>query len=332
MVETDSMNMSRILNSRRAKNLAGNLLFAFAVLLIVLFCLFPFLQILSVSVKSVQDMANPSLIPSQIHWDAYKEMLGFQSIDETQNEAIKAILDNPKLTDEQRELLMKKYENKNPFPFPRYMLNSFVLSITATFFSMTLAVFAAYALARLEFRGQTLLRRGTLFVYLLGGVILMVPLYQMGTSLGLTKTPAGAFAYMIMIYIMQTLPLALYMLGNYFRGIPTSIEEAALIDGYGRVEIIVKIIVPLSRPVLITVFVYCFIIAWNEYLYASVFLRPFNDMRTLSVAIQALFHSPNSIWDRIMAASTLTLAPVILFFFMLAKNMVSGLSDGGVKG
>ena len=134
--------------------------------------------------------------------------------------------------------------------------------------------------------------------------------------MGFTRTAAGVFFYMIFIYIMQTLPMALYMLGNYFRGISISIEEAALIDGCSRIGIIARIIIPLSRPVLITVFVYCFIIAWNEYLYASVFLRPFRDMRTLSIAIQALFHSKNSIWGRIMAASTLTLAPVILFFFM----------------
>ncbi len=315
-----------------AKNILGKVLFALAVIGIVLFCLFPFMQIISVSLKDVQDMASPSLIPENPSLDAYKELLGLKPIEATQNAAVKAILDNPNLSEEQRTLLMEKYENKNPFPFMRYMLNSFLLSITATMFSMTLAVFSAYAIAKMEFRGGNILRRGTLFVYLLGGVVLMVPLYQMGNSLGFTKTPAGVFIYMIMIYIMQTLPLALYMLGNYFRGIPKSIEEAALIDGYGRVRIILKIIVPLSRPVLITVFVYCFIIAWNEYLYASVFLKPFNDMRTLSVAIQALFYSKNSIWARIMAASTLTLAPVIIFFFMLSKNMVSGLSDGGVKG
>ena len=321
-----------MINSNRIKKIIGNVLFGLAIVAIVIFCMFPFLQIISVSLKDVQDMANPSLIPSKIHLDSYKEILGLKPINAVQNEAIQTILDNPKLTDAQRDMLLEKYQNKNPFPFPRYMLNSFVLSIVATMFSMTLAIFAAYALARLEFRGQSILRRGTLFVYLLGGVILMVPLYQMGTSLGLTDSPVGVFFYMIMIYIMQTLPLALYMLGNYFRGIPKSIEEAAFIDGYGRIRIILKIIVPLSRPVLITVFVYCFIIAWNEYLYASVFLKPFNDMRTLSVAIQALFHSKNSIWDRIMAASTMTLAPVILFFFLLAKNMVSGMSDGGVKG
>ncbi len=313
------------------KHILTSIFFYAAVIGIVLFSLFPFLQILSVSVKDVQDMANPSLIPKSIHWDAYKEILGFEPMDQTQDTAIKAILANPNLTKAQRSLLMEKFQNKNSFPFLRYMLNSFTLSITATMFSMTLAIFSAYAIARLKFRGVTAMRRGTLFVYLLGGVVLMVPLYQMGTSLGLTNTPAGVFFYMILIYIMQTLPLALYMLGNYFRGIPRSIEEAAVIDGCGRIQIILKIIVPLSRPVLITVFIYCFIIGWNEYLYASVFLKPFNDLRTLSVAIQALFYSKNSIWGRIMAASTLTLTPIVLFFFLLSKNMISGLSDGGVK-
>lgn len=323
------MNMK---NRIQTKKVIANTFFTIAVTAIVIFCMFPFLQIISVSLKDVQDMSNPSLIPSKIHLDSYKEILGFKPMNTSQDAAINKILENPNLTDTQREVLFEKYEKKNPFPFPRYMLNSFIVAMAASLFSLTLSVFAAYALARLEFRGQTILKRGTLFVYLLGGVILMVPLYQMGASLGFTKTPAGTFIYIIMIYIMQTLPLALYMLGNYFRGLSRSIEEAALIDGCSRIEIIIKIVVPLSRPVLITVFVYCFIIAWNEYLYASVFLKPFEDLRTLSIALQELFHSKNSIWDRIMAASTLTLTPVILFFFALSKNMVSGLSDGGVKG
>lgn len=313
-------------------NIIKKILFYLAILSIVTFCVFPFLQIISVSVKDIHDRANPSLIPKEIHIDSYKEILGFQEIDESKSKAIKAIVDNPKLTDEQREQLLAKYENKNPFPFPRFMLNSFTFALTSTLISITLAIFAAYAIARLQFTGMKLLRRGTLFVYLLGGVILMVPLYQMGASLGLVNSKVGVFFFMMLIYVMQTLPLALYMLANFFRGISYSIEEAALIDGCSRFQVIQKIIVPLSRPVLITVFVYCFIIGWNEYLYASIFLKPFGDMRTLSVALQALFVSKNDIWDRIMAASTLTLTPVIFFFFLFSKNMVAGMSDGSVKG
>lgn len=316
----------------KGRKIFNKVLLYVAIIAIVTFCIFPFLQMISVSVKDIHDRANPSLIPKEIHLDSYKEILGLTEADESQTAAIKKILDNPKLTDAQRKQILEKYENKNPFPFPRFMLNSFVFATVSTVISMTLAIFAAYAIARLEFRGMHIMRRGTLFVYLLGGVILMVPLYQMGAKLGLINSKVGVFIFMMLIYVMQTIPLALYMLGNYFRGIPYSIEEAALIDGCSKFQTITKIIIPLSKPILITVFVYCFIIGWNEYLYASIFLKPFGEMRTLSVAINELFFSKNDIWDRIMAASTLTLAPVILFFFTFSKNMVAGMSDGGVKG
>jgi len=315
-----------------SKKIISQILLYTAVIAIVAFCLFPFLQMVSVSVKDIHDRANPSLIPKEIHLDAYKEILGFAEVDEAQSASIQNILKNPNLIDAQRDAILKKYENKNPFPFPRFMLNSFIFATVSTFISMTCAIFAAYAMARMEFRGMSIMRRGTLFVYLLGGVILMVPLYQMGAKLGLINNKVGVFIFMMLIYVMQTIPLALYMLGNYFRDIPYSIEEAAMIDGCTKLQTITKIIIPLSKPILVTVFVYCFIIGWNEYLYASVFLKPFGEMRTLSIAINELFFSKNDIWDRIMAASTLTLAPVLVFFFTFSKNMVAGMSDGGVKG
>ena len=96
-------------------------------------------------------------------------------------------------------------------------------------------------------------------------------------------------------------------------------------------QAIVLIVLPLSVPMLVTVFVYCFIIAWNEYLFASVFLKQFNDYQTLPLALQSLFVSKNAIWDRIMSASMLTLVPVILCFMFVMRNLTGGLIEGGVK-
>ena len=176
-----------------------------------------------------------------------------------------------------------------------------------------------------------MIQRGVLFVYMFGGILILIPLYQLAVKSGLAATPTGTFVTMIIIYMVQTLPVSLYMLGNYFRTIPPAIEEAALIAGCGRFETIWRIIVPLSLPALATVFIYSFMIAWNEYLYASVFLKSYLGLYTLPIGLKSLFVSKNAIWDRIMSASMLTSVPVVVLFMFIQKNLVRGLTAGGVK-
>ena len=317
----------------RKRSLLQNILLTLAILLVLFFCLFPFIQILSTSLKHQFDWGNPSLIPVKFNFAAYKELLGFgESTQEQIPETIKSLLANPLITKEQREKILAKYTStSNVFPFPRFFLNTFLLSSSAASISLALAVFGAYAFSRLRFRGRTTIQRSILFVYMVGGVMLMVPLFQMSVKVGLAKTVWGSLFSLLLIYIIQTLPVALYMLGNYFRTIPYSIEEAATTDGCSRIESIFIIIIPLSVPMLVTVFVYCFIIAWNEFLFASVFLKQYHNFHTLPLALQSLFVSKNAIWDRIMAASMLTLIPVVICFLFAMKHLSGGLAAGGVK-
>ncbi len=121
------------------------------------------------------------------------------------------------------------------------------------------------------------------------------------------------------------------MLGNYFRTISFSLEEAAAVDGYGRLETIFKIILPLSVPMVATVFVYCFVIAWNEYLFMASFLKGSSSYWTLPIALNELTSSANDIKGKISAASILTLLPVVILFSFAMRQMTSGLSEGGVK-
>ena len=317
----------------RKRSLLQNILLTLAILLVLFFCLFPFIQILSTSLKHQFDWGNPSLIPVKFNFAAYKELLGFgESTPEQIPQTIKSLLANPLITKEQREKILAKYTStSNVFPFPRFFLNTFLLSSSAASISLALAVFGAYAFSRLRFRGRTTIQRSILFVYMVGGVMLMVPLFQMSVKVGLAKTVWGSLFSLLLIYIIQTLPVALYMLGNYFRTIPYSIEEAATTDGCSRIESIFIIIIPLSVPMLVTVFVYCFIIAWNEFLFASVFLKQYHNFHTLPLALQSLFVSKNAIWDRIMAASMLTLIPVVICFLFAMKHLSGGLAAGGVK-
>ncbi|MFM2485825.1 carbohydrate ABC transporter permease [Celerinatantimonas yamalensis] len=304
-----------------------------AVSLLLVFCLFPFAQIVSTSLKHPIDWGNPSLIPKVIHWDAYEELLGLKTKVPTKlPQSIQQLLDNPALSKVQRQQLRQQFSrDKDIFPFGRYMLNSLLLALLTSTLSTAFAASAAYALARLRFVGRSMIANSVLFVYMIGGVLLMVPLYQMSVAVGLTHTLTGTLLSILLIYLVQTLPVAMYMLGNYFRTISVALEEAAMIDGCSRFEAFRVIILPLSKPMLFTVFVYCFVIAWNEYLFASVFLRQYQDFQTIPLALQSLFTSKNAIWGRIMAASVLTLIPVIICFMLASRHLSRGLTDGGVK-
>lgn len=312
----------------------GRIGFALAIFLLVNFCLLPFAQILSTSLKHQFDWGNPSLIPQVINLEAYKELLGLSEEKVVEiPAAIQKVLDNPALPQDKKDAIMAKYTSNNDvFPFGRFMLNSFVISAGAAVVSLVFAVMGAYSISRLRFSGQVVVQRSVLFVYMVGGVLLMVPLYQMAVNIGLATNMWGSLFSLFAIYIVQTLPVALYMLGNYFRTIPFALEEAAMMDGYSRKEAIWKVVLPLSLPMLATVFMYCFIIGWNEYLFASVFLKQFKEFYTLPLALQELFVSKNAIWDRIMAASMLTLAPVVVCFLFAMRHMDGGKTDGGVKG
>ncbi len=308
--------------------------FTILVLLIVLFSIFPFIQMLSTSLKFSWDWGNPSLIPTEINTTAYAEILGLGEQVEVEIPAsVQKLLDNtPNLTDEQKNTILAKYtDTSDVFPFFDYFKNSLKFSLTASLCSLIIAIFGAYSIARMKYRGQKIIQRGVLFVYMVGGILLLIPLFKISTTLGLTSSEGGTTFALVIIYIVQTLPVCLYMLGNSFRSIPFSIEEAAFIEGYSRFQTIVRIIIPLSFSAIATVWVYSFMIAWNEYLFASVFLKSYTNMYTLPIALKALFVSKNAIWDRVSAASLLTAVPVVILFMLIQKFLAGNKTAGGVK-
>ncbi|MGB2079983.1 MAG: carbohydrate ABC transporter permease, partial [Vibrio sp.] len=214
----------------RQSTIKGRIGFWLAILLLVCFCLLPFAQILSTSLKHQFDWGNPSLIPQVVNLDAYRELLGLEEPKEVElPAAIQKVINNPKLSEEKKQAIKAKYmNNQDVFPFGRFMLNSFLLSAGAALIALFFAVLGAYAISRLRFKGQVVVQRSVLFVYMIGGVLLMVPLYQMAVNIGLANSLWGSLFCLFLIYIVQTLPVALYMLGNYFRSIPYALEEAAM--------------------------------------------------------------------------------------------------------
>lgn len=317
-------------------SLCAKILFGILIVLITLFSIFPFLQMLSTSLKHPWDWKNPSLIPKKINATQYTRILGISPAKDTQSTiptSIQKLLANKQLTQKQRKEILKKYQKTSDvFPYLRYFTNSFLIAGLGACASLIIAIFGAYAFSRLQFFGRVAMQRGVLFAYMFGGILLLIPLYRMAAQVGLLRSSFGSALALITIYTVQTLPVSLYMLGNYFRSIPYSIEESAIMEGCSRVGVLWRVIIPLSSSAIVTVFVYSFIIAWNEYLFASIFVSPYPTIHTLPIGLKAVFTSKNAAWDLVMSASVLTCVPIIAIFSIVQRRLVSGLSSGGVKG
>ncbi len=319
----------------RRKNPLKIIGFYSLIVLLVLFVFYPFAWMLTVSFRYDIDALKPGFF-QKFTLTQYEELLGLkqsirQELSGEQKELLNLAKSLPK--DQQKAVLnkIKEQRKKNEFPFLRFFKNSLILAGLAALLSLAISILGAYSFSRIKYPGRGTIQRGVLVVYLFGGTILMVPLYQIFVKIGMTSNPTLAMTSLLIIYIVQTLPVSLYMLGNYFRTIPYSIEEAAIIDGCTHFQAIWRIVVPLSLPAIVTVYIYSFMIGWNEYLFASIFVTPFPSAYTLPVGLNELFNSQHAIWAKMMAASVITAVPVVALFMLMEKYLTAGFTAGGVK-
>lgn len=212
------------------------------------------------------------------------------------------------------------------YHFGTYLLNSTLVSIATVFLTLFFAVPGAYAVARLRFPGQKFLSRSILLIYMVPMIVLVIPLYAIFSQLGLRNTLWG----LLFVYPATTIPVALYMLQGYFRGIPSELEEAGLMDGLTRLNVIRKITLPLALPALASVALYVFMIAWNEFLFAFMFLDNV-DLYTLSRGIAEL-NSSEVPRQHLMAGAVIATVPVLALFLWFERFLVAGLTAGSVKG
>ena len=217
--------------------------------------------------------------------------------------------------------------------FGANMQVSFLVATTTAVLAVVLASLGAYAVARLKFRGKGFMLNTILLVYLFPGVLLIIPLFAMLAQIGrwLDVEIADNLPVLILTYLAQTLPVALYMLASYFRTVPEEIEDAGLVDGLSRLGVIWRITFPLSVPAMASVGMYTFMIAWNEFLYAFIFLNN-RDLFTLPIKLLSISQQLNTRWDVVMAASTVMTIPVIALFLIFERFLEQGLVAGGVKG
>jgi multiple sugar transport system permease protein len=211
--------------------------------------------------------------------------------------------------------------------FIRYISNSVYVSMVTVVFSVTLATVGGYAVTRLRFRGQKFMSYSILIIYMFPAIVLVIPLYVMFSRMGLRDS----IHLLILVYLAQTLPVALYMLRSYFQTLPPEMEHAGLIDGCSRLGVIWRIVIPLSAPALASVALYTFMIAWNEFLFAFMFLDS-PEKFTLSRGVVQLAGSVHLSKQLVMAASVMVTIPILILFLLFEQRLVRGLTTGAMKG
>lgn len=212
--------------------------------------------------------------------------------------------------------------------FVSLLLNSTLVSLATVVLTLLVAIPGSYAVARLRFFGRRQVHFLFLSVYLFPSILLAIPLFVLFTRLGLR----GSLGGLVFVYIAQTIPVSIYMLRNYLSTIPESLDEAAAIDGANRLQSIWKVTLPLAGPAIMANALYIFMIAWNEFLFALLFLVENRDNWTVSLGLAQLsggIEVPKTI---LMAGSVVLTVPIVVLFFAAERMLTEGLTSGADKG
>jgi multiple sugar transport system permease protein len=270
-------------------------------LLIMVWCLLPVAWIISLSFKSLGETSTGSaqFLPKHPTWDNYKVLLGMTA------------------------------DKSSSHDFLAALRNSFAISIIATFLAVIIATLAAYAIARLDFKGKRLVLSMALAIAMFPVVALVGPLFDMWRTFHLFNTWPG----LIIPYMTFTLPLAIWTLSAFFREIPWEMEQAAQVDGATSWQAFRKVIVPLAAPGVFTAAILTFFFAWNEFV-LSLSLTSTTSSRTVP-AQMSFFVGPdpfNPPYSQLATASVIVTVPVIIIVLLFQRKIVAGLTSGAVKG
>lgn len=211
--------------------------------------------------------------------------------------------------------------------FPAWMLNSVVIAAFTMLIGILMSATTGYALSRFNFPGRRHLMLVFLVTQMFPVAILIVPIYQIMAALGLINTHAS----LVIAYLTIAVPFCSWMLKGYFDSIPTSLDEAASIDGAGPFGTFWRVILPLARPGIAVTAFYSFLTAWGEVAYASAFIQT-DDKFTLAYGMQQFVPQFNAQWEFLTAAAVLVTIPAALVFLYAQRHLVSGLTAGGTKG
>jgi multiple sugar transport system permease protein len=277
---------------KKTSGLAGRLFWGASSLIAVVYALLPVVWIVSLSLKRPADLADRRFLPSEVSFDNYRALF-------------------------------------SDVQFPSALWNSVGIALIATLLSIVLAMFAAYAIVRLQFPGKQAVLAGALAIAMFPPVAIIGPLFELWRHIGLFDTWAG----LVLPYMTFTLPLAIWTLSAFFRDIPWDLDKAARVDGATPFQVFRYVLAPLAAPGVFTSAILIFIFAWNDFLFATA-LTSTNAARTVPAAIAfftgaSQFEQPTG---SIAAASVLVTVPIVVMVLLFQRRIVAGLTAGAVKG
>ncbi len=260
--------------------------------LFVLFAVFPIWQIVNISLRPGDQLYSTSLRP----------------------------IPAGATLDAYRAILLEK-------PFLLWLRNSLLVSLATALIGVSLASLAGYAFSRFRFRGRAFALEGVLVTQMFPATMLLLPLYVLMRKVHLVDTLAGV----VVAYVATALPFCIWTMKGYYDTIPVSLEEAAMIDGAGRLGAFMRVTLPLSAPALVITALFSFMTGWSEFMVARVLL-PSGELATLPLGLESLASTYQTEWANYAAGSVLVCLPVVVLFLLLSRFLVSGLTLGGVKG
>jgi len=210
--------------------------------------------------------------------------------------------------------------------FIYFFLNSILIASTTTLLVVFVTIFCAYSFSRLKFPGRTSLLSIIILTQLFPLAAIIVPIYIIMSRVGLINT----YFSLIIAYLSFTVPISVWLLRGFIQGIPPELEEAAMVDGCGRLQAFIKIILPLSRPGIAATAAYIFFVSWQEFMFALTFITD-EYKRTLTVGILDFVGQYTTDWGSLMAASVCICLPVSVLFLILQKQLITGLTRGALK-
>jgi multiple sugar transport system permease protein len=210
--------------------------------------------------------------------------------------------------------------------FMRYLGNSLIVGLASTLITLVLGCMAAYGLARFRFRGRNTVAYTTLLLRTVPLAVLAVPVFMIWNEAGIINSLSG----LVLLYVAVNLPFTIWLLYGFIDQVPIELEEAARMDGCGPIQVFYKVVLPLIKPGLAAASIFTFRIAWNEFILALVLTD--RATRTLPVAASLYITDIGVDWGRIMALGSLIAIPPLMFTFIAARQIITGLTAGSVKG